>query len=320
MTLTFAPWRIAISAAICAAMSTAGMPQEGCRTTVTGDLRIEKLDSSVFLGPHTLRVWLPPGYSDPANAQRRYPVLYMLDGQNMFDACTAMGHQEWQVDETLTRLIGEGKVEPIIVVGVDSPGDDDRRIDEFLPIPDPSHNSGLEPRGKQFPKFLVSEVLPRIAGEYRVKTGRANTGIGGVSYGAIAALNALLTRADVFGIGLLESPSLQVGNGEFVRSTEHLVVPPLRVSIGVGGNEDAQYKDPMRQQGLDPELFNRLFARSAKLLADNFRDSGGDAIAVKFVEEPGATHSGAYWRERFPAAIEFLFPAAKTTPGSAAQK
>jgi predicted alpha/beta superfamily hydrolase len=160
-------------------------------------------------------VWLPPGYSDPANVSRKYPALYMLDGQNMFDVCPAMGHAEWQIDEALTRLIGEGKVEPIIVVGIDSPGNDDRRSNELLPMSDPGINSMLEPHGQQFPAFLAREVMPRVAANYRVRTGRAFTAIGGSSYGAIAALYVLMMHADMFGIGLLESPSLQVGNGEF---------------------------------------------------------------------------------------------------------
>lgn len=288
-----------------------GSAQQACKSTATGDLRIEKIDSLVFPGPHTLRVWLPPGYSDAANAQRTYPVLYMLDGQNMFDACPSMFHTEWQVDEALTRLIGEGKVEPIIVVGIDSPGDDARRSNELLPMPDPGSNSMLEPHGQLFPTFLVREVLPRIASEYRVRQGRASTGIGGSSYGAIAALYALTMHTDTFGIGLLESPSLQVGNGAYLRSAKDLVETPLRVYVGVGDNETGPFRNWIRKLGFDPDAFNRKFATAAKQLSEDLSQSGGEDIAVKFVEVPGATHTDAAWQARFPAAIEFLFPAAK---------
>lgn len=285
--------------------------QQACRSTVTGDLRVEQIDSLVFPGPHTLRIWLPPGYSDAANAQRTYPVLYMLDGQNMFDICPSMFHEEWQVDETLTRLIGEGKVEPIIVVGIDSPGDDARRGNELLPMPDPGSNSMLEPHGQLFPAFLVREVLPHIANEYRIRAGRASTGIGGSSYGAIAALYALMMHTDIFGIGLLESPSLQVGNGAYLRSAKDMVETPLRVYVGVGDNETGPFRDWIRKLGFDPDAFNRRFAGAAKQLSENLSQSGGEDIAVKFVETPGATHTEAAWQARFPAAIEFLFPAAK---------
>jgi predicted alpha/beta superfamily hydrolase len=276
--------------------------QETCKSTVTGDLHIEHFDSLIFPGPHTLRVWLPPGYSDPANASRKYPILYMLDGQNMFDACSSMFHQEWNVDESLTQLIHDGRVEPIIVVGIDSPGNDDRRGNELLPVPDPGTNSMLEPQGRQFPAFLAREVMPRVAANYRVRTGRAFTGIGGSSYGAIAALYELMMHADMFGIGLLESPSLQVGNGEFVRSSEHMVEPPLRVYVGVGDNETGPFRDWIVNLGFDPDAFNRRFAAAAKQLSENLRQSGGDDISVKFVEASAATHTESAWQARFPAA------------------
>src|ERR1700749_2219038 len=88
-----------------------------CTSTVVGDLQIKTLRSSVFNDDQTLRVWLPPGYVDSTPEQRTYPVLYMLDGQNLFDVCTSPFGHEWQIDETLPRLIKSGAIEPIIVVG-----------------------------------------------------------------------------------------------------------------------------------------------------------------------------------------------------------
>jgi len=280
----------------------------GCKPSVVGDLRVEKIDSGIFPGPHTLRVWLPAGYTEPANTQRSYPVLYMLDGEMLFDTCTNPYHSEWQIDETLTKLIGEGKVEPLIVVGIDSPGDDNRRANELLPMADPSSPTLFEPQGTKFPSFLLHEVMPHIAAEFRVKAGRMNTGIGGCSYGGIAALNALLKLPGTFGIGLIESPSLHVGNGAFVRETEHLSFTPVRLYIGVGTNETGNFPDMLRKAGYDPEAFNRTFAHNAELLAENFKSSDS-STAIKFVETPGARHEEAAWRQRFPAAIEFLFPA-----------
>ena len=88
-----------------------------CKSTVTGTLEIVGLTSRVFHNERYLRVWLPPGYSDLANAQKQYPALYMLDGQILFDGCTATrdGTTEWKIDETLTRLITEGTVPPLRV-------------------------------------------------------------------------------------------------------------------------------------------------------------------------------------------------------------
>jgi predicted alpha/beta superfamily hydrolase len=154
-------------------------------------------------------------------------------------------------------------------------------------------------------------VLPRIVTSYRVKTGRAFTGIGGASYGAIAALNALITQPRVFGIGLIESPSLQVGNGEFVRMTEHMGLPPIRIVVGVGGHETRRYHELFQKAGIDSESFDRVFSRNAKQLAENLKESGGTDIAVRFAEVPEAMHTEAAWRARFPADIGFLFPSTK---------
>jgi predicted alpha/beta superfamily hydrolase len=282
-----------------------------CRSTVSGDLRIEHFDSRIFPSAQTLRVWLPPGYGDAANAQRKYPVLYLLDGQNLFDACVGNFQSEWQVDETLTRLIGAGRVEPLIVVGIDAPDDGPLRASEFVPVPDPSSPYAFEPHGDLMPKFLIEEVMPRIAREYRVKTGRANTAIGGSSYGGVAALNALLTQPLTFGVGLLESTSLQVGNGEMLRRTEHVSIVPLRLYIGVGDRETAAFQEMVRKMGISPEGFDKVFARNSRMMAANFSDAGGSNIALKFVEAPEGTHSEEAWAKRFPAAVEFLFPAKK---------
>jgi enterochelin esterase-like enzyme len=156
---------------------------EACKSTVTGELQISSFPSKTFGDTATVRVWLPPGYEEAANAAVKYPVLYLLDGQNLFDKCTTFGQKtEWQVDETMTRLIGAGKIPPMIVVGVDNAGE--RRADEYLPYQDFAfHTTPGEPAGKRFPSFLVNEVLPYVAAKYRVMPGPEHTTIGGSSYG-----------------------------------------------------------------------------------------------------------------------------------------
>jgi hypothetical protein len=81
--------------------------------------------------------------------------------------------------------------------------------------------------------------------------------------------------------------------------------------VGVGDNETGRFRDWIVKLGFDPDAFNRKFAHAAKELSDNLKQSGGDDIAVKFVEEPGAMHTESAWQARFPAAVEFLFPATK---------
>jgi len=281
--------------------------QKVCAPTVMGELHVEQFLSETFHDTQTLRVWLPPGYHDAAQVQRKYPVLYMLDGQNLFDACTSSFHSEWQIDETLTRLIEEGKVEPIIVVGIDSLNI--QRAEEYLPFSDGVFGEGKPVQGAKFPAFLANEVLPRIGREFRVQTGREHTGVGGSSYGSVAALYALLERPDVFGLGLLESTSVQAGNGELIRRTRSLILPPLRVSIGVGTEETGVAKETGSKLGLTVEKMNRLLPWGSQQIADNLKNTGADASDVKLTVTVGARHEEKAWAARFPAAVEFLFPA-----------
>src|SRR5579871_5610099 len=99
--------------------------------SATGDLRIHEFSSRIFHNTRFLRVWLPPGYDDPQNSERGYPILYLNDGQNLFEAGTSFNGVEWQVDETADRLIRAGIVAPMIIVGIDNAGRD--RIREYMP-------------------------------------------------------------------------------------------------------------------------------------------------------------------------------------------
>src|ERR1700684_51714 len=88
--------------------------------SVTGDLRLHEFHSRIFRNTRMLRVWLPPRYDAPENAARHYPVLYLNDGQNLFDRATAFAGVEWQVDETADRLIRQEVIPPLIVVVIDN--------------------------------------------------------------------------------------------------------------------------------------------------------------------------------------------------------
>lgn len=123
----------------CACLALAASPAQAadCKSTVSGDLRIHQLASKIFNNTRSIRVLLPPGYDAAENRSKRYPVLYMLDGQNLFDACLSdVSHVEWQLDETVYRLIREKAIPEMIVVGVDHAGV--KRAYEFLPYRDTS--------------------------------------------------------------------------------------------------------------------------------------------------------------------------------------
>src|SRR5438067_442952 len=95
------------------------------------ELRLHRKFRSQFLEPRTLAVYVPPDYEQ---SDRRYPVLYMHDGQNLFDPATAFGGNEWRLDDTAEELIGAGAIEPLIIVGIYNTGE--RRIDEYTPTRD----------------------------------------------------------------------------------------------------------------------------------------------------------------------------------------
>lgn len=278
-----------------------------CKPTVAGELHISSFPSKTFGDTATVRVWLPPGYSDAANAHKKYPVFYMLDGQNLFDVCTAFGEKhEWQVDETMTALITDGKIPPMIVVGVDNAGAN--RSNEYLPYQDFDFmTTPGEPAGKRFPSFLADEVLPFVAAKYRVETGPKNTTIGGSSYGAVAALYAVLTRSDVFGSALLESTALQVGNAQLVRDTSPLPLGPVRVYIGVGSSEFGGHSGEPSEHPKDLAQHNAGFVKLSEMLAANFKGALLNHPEVLFVVENGASHNEAAWARRFPKAAQFLF-------------
>jgi predicted alpha/beta superfamily hydrolase len=267
----------------------------GCRSTVSGDLRLHTLDSKIFANARTIRVLVPPGYEAPENATVKYPVLYLLDGQNLFDACLSeVSHQEWGVDETVYRLIRERKIPPMIVVGVDHAGKD--RAREYLPYKDFFGNPDMgEPMGKAFPDFLTDEVMPLVDGRYRTLQGHAHTGLGGSSYGGVATLYALLAKPRIFGYGLIESPTMWIGMGQLVRDTGPLTANPVKVFIAFGGKEAD-----------DPAITARMLGL-IRQVESNFRAAGYDEKHMRVVFDPDALHTELAWAKRLPDALTFLY-------------
>lgn len=132
-----------------------------CTSTASGDIEVVPFKSTVFGNERNLRVWLPPAYHDVANTSKTYPVLYLFDGQMLFDRCTAPGQlAEWRVDETLTDLIAHGVIPPMIVVGIDNAGA--QRNHEYQPYPNPllAYNDPRVWRGIAFPAFLPRMFCP----------------------------------------------------------------------------------------------------------------------------------------------------------------
>jgi predicted alpha/beta superfamily hydrolase len=260
--------------------------------SATGDLRLHEFRSRIFHNLRFLRVWLPPGYDDPANAGRRYPVLYLNDGQNLFEAATSFNGVEWQVDETSDRLIRESVVPPMIIVGMDNTGRN--RIREYMPHRS-LHPMMLRVHGTRYPSFLFKEVMPFIARNYRVASGPENTGLGGSSLGALIALYTAAVRPGAIGRLLLESPSLWASNRQLVRQSRSVKRWPERIFLAMGTAE-AGRKD--RDQSMVDDV---------REFAGILRRAGLDDKRLMFVIDDGASHHESAWARRFPEALAFLF-------------
>jgi enterochelin esterase-like enzyme len=257
-----------------------------------GDLRLHEFPSRIFRNTRFLRVWLPPEYDAAENAGRHYPVLYLNDGQNLFEPATAFAGIEWQVDETADRLIREGAVSPMIVVGMDNTGKD--RIREYMPYRS-MHPRTLRVKGRYYPDFLMKEVMPFVERNYRVATGPENTGLGGSSLGGLIALYTVMARPGVIGRLLLESPSLWASGRQLVKESRSVRIWPERIFLAVGTAEAGSAER------------SRTVVDDVRELAAILRRAVLSEKRLRLVIKDGAGHNEAAWAERFPEALQFLF-------------
>jgi predicted alpha/beta superfamily hydrolase len=263
-----------------------------CESSVTGRLDIQSIEARVFPYRHGLRVWLPPGYDDPANGARAYPVLYLLDGQNLFDGCTSYSGIEWNVDETAATLIDAGRIPPIIIVGLDNAGE--KRAEEYLPYDDPLNPDARETKGRLFPRYLMQDVMPFVRARYRVAEGPENTAIGGSSYGGVTALDIAINEPMLASRILVESPALQVGNGALLRETANLFKVPERIYIGMGTRETGK-------AGIDQTLVT-----AARMVAGHLASAAAPPV-VQLNIGAGDRHHESAWARRLPQALLFLY-------------
>lgn len=261
-------------------------------SSATGDLRIHQFESKIFRNRRFLRVWLPPGYDDPINAETNYPVFYINDGQNLFESATSFNGVEWQVDETADRLIRGGLIPSLIVVGIDNAGKD--RIREYMP-----HRSYqpmiLRVQGTRYPSFLRKEVMPFVQHHYRIATGPENTGLGGSSLGALISLYTVAVSPGLIGRLFLESPSLWASNRQIIRQSRAVQRWPERIFLATGTAEAGR---PDRDRSMVDDV---------QELAAVMRRNGLDDRHLRLVVDEGAVHHESAWARRFPQALEFLF-------------
>jgi predicted alpha/beta superfamily hydrolase len=260
--------------------------------TLTGNIQSHPNFRSKILGNRRdVLVYLPPDYR--RFSRRHYPVLYLHDGQNVFDAATSFAGVEWGVDETAQRLIGEGLIEPLIIVAVFNMGED--RIHEYAHtrgVYDHTSERKKRSRGlaRQYGDFLINELKPYIDKKYRTKRGAEFTGLGGSSLGALVTLAIGILYPQAFTRLIVMSPSIWWDDCSIYRlvdSIDHK--PPLKIWLDTGTNE------PGWEQ--TRELRNRLVEKGWKVFDD-----------LQYLEVEGADHSEGAWAARVDPALRSLFP------------
>ncbi len=247
---------------------------------------------SLYLGlTRRVTVWMPP------RPRRRraapYQVLYLNDGQNLFEPERAFAGHTWRVPDTSARLVRSGRIPPLVIVGIDHGGA--RRGREYLPVEDELNPGAANPLGREYAEFVTREVMPFIARNYPVASGASNTGFGGSSYGAVAALNTAIVKPGVFGKLLIESPSLYVGREYLLARARHVPRWPGRIYLGVGTAETSRAER------------NVETVRNVLKLEAVLRRAGLGARRLRLVVQEGATHSEDAWAGRLSNAMEFLF-------------
>ncbi len=269
------------------------------RLEVTGDVRrlpVQGGAGGAEALTRDLLVWLPPGYDAPENAGRSYPVLYLMDGQNVFEALPGLPG-EWGADETATRLVEAGEIRPLIIVGVPHAGE--HRLTEYLPF---GSIQGNEAAGPEFLGWVRREVMPRVERAFRVASGPENTGIGGASLGGAISLYAATQHPDVFGRVIVESLPLLPDNGNAARAyLDSVSAWPGNVFVGMGGRE-------VSNDGRDAER-NAMYRAWAEELDARLAAAGLGADARRLRIDAEANHNELAWAARFPEALVFLFPA-----------
>ena len=266
--------------------------------SVTDMLDVVPIKSQIFHNTRMLRVFLPGNYFSPHNRTRKYPVLYLQDGQNVFDKATSFSGKEWEADETVDHLVSEFKIRPMFIVGIDNAGE--QRTSEYLSYPD-THNpqfkssNPAELEGAKYAEFLIKEVMPFLEKRYRIAPGPANTGIGGSSYGAIVSLTTALHHPGVFGKLLLESPSLWIGDGKLLGEVKKTKLLPQQIYMGTGTKEAGNPESDA--------LILKYFTEMEQIL----KDKGLGSTRLKVVVDGGGQHNEEAWARRLSDALLYLY-------------
>jgi len=252
----------------------------GPQPLITGNYRVHESVSSRYLRHRRkVIVWLPPSYE--SNPERSYPVLYMQDGQQVFDPHTSTWGVDWQVDEACSNLIAAASMKEVIVVGVYCSAD---REDEYHPAR----------HGEAYASFMLEELKPMIDAEYRTRRDRDSTSVAGASLGGLISFHLAWAHPGVFGAAACFSPAFRFEDDHEIlnRVRDTQVIPSLRVFLYCGEGDD-----------LDRTLVAGMREMAALLRQKGFRDGRN----LKVIEDPDGRHREDSWAQHAPEMLLFLY-------------
>jgi predicted alpha/beta superfamily hydrolase len=253
-----------------------GHPPSASPAAVTGDLRFHPSIGGTGIAPRMVTVWLPPCYND--EPERRYPVLYMHDGQNCFDPARSAFGMEWRMDEEATRLIGEGRIEHLIIVAVDCNGA--KRIEEY----------GDTALGAAYRDYLIQVVKPLVDRTYRTKPDRDNTAVMGSSMGGCVSFLLLWEHPEIFSRAGCLSPAFDVPVTE-------------RVRLYQGERKPIRFYMDNGEVGLEKKIQKHCDRMMALLPGKGFQEG----LDYQWFLDAGAEHNENAWAARVWRPLEFMF-------------
>jgi len=248
---------------------------------------VHEFHSEILPDDRAVSVYLPLQYLE--EEERRFPVLYLQDGQNLIDGRTSyIAGKTWNAHTTADRLTEAGEIEPLILVGVANTGL--RRMAEYTPTRDFKMGGG---EGRSYGRLLIEELKPWIDRSYRTLPDAENTGVGGSSLGGLISLYLGFAHPEVFGKIAVMSPSLWWDHRSILNTVGQVAMKlRLRIWLDMGTAEGARH---LR----DADMLERLLLKRGW-------HSGVDLVYVK---AEGAVHDERAWSDRFGDVLRFLFPA-----------
>lgn len=220
---------------------------------------------------------------DYYNSHKRYPVLYLQDGQNLFNPEAPYG--DWAIDKSMAKLASQGFGD-VIIIAVDH--GEEERINEYLPYYHPRFGDG---KGKYYIQFMIERLIPYINKNYRTLTDFHHTGIGGSSMGGLISLHAGLMNPGIFGKMMIFSPSLWISQTVFKKTATFSPLKESKIYLYAGGKEGVEHLPNAKKLG------SIITEKMVK----------GNNVDFHFSINDNGNHSEIYWRQEFPLAVKWLY-------------